>query len=139
VSTPRADHRVWKAWDEEEAVADAEQEFRSFAQARSRSLLRTAYLITGDHHHAEDLLQATLTKVFLAWPRIREKSSAEAHARRTLVTTYDDHVLLGGEAGIDGEPIDGPLVRCTISTGACERVPIDIEFEPGARIVLGQR
>ena len=69
-------------------MTDTEHEFRSFAQARSRSLLRTAYLITGDHHHAEDLLQATLTKVFLAWPRIREKTSAEAYARRTLVTTY---------------------------------------------------
>ena len=55
-------------------MTDTEHEFRSFAQARSRALLRTAYLITGDHHHAEDLLQATLTKVFLAWPRIREKT-----------------------------------------------------------------
>jgi RNA polymerase sigma-70 factor (sigma-E family) len=69
-------------------VADTDLEFRAFAEARSRALLRTAYLITGDHHHAEDLLQTTLTKVFLAWSRIRDKGSAEAYARRTLVTTY---------------------------------------------------
>ncbi len=69
-------------------MADPEHEFRAFAQARSRALLRTAYMITGDHQHAEDLLQTTLTKVFVAWPRIRDTTSAEAYARRTLVTTY---------------------------------------------------
>lgn len=65
-----------------------EQEFRDFAAARSRALLRTAYLLTGDHQYAEDLLQATLTKVFLAWGRIRERAAVESYARRTLVTTY---------------------------------------------------
>ena len=66
----------------------AEDEFREFAVARSRSLRRTAYLLTGDHQHAEDLLQATLTKVFLAWDRITDPHAVEAYARRTLVTTY---------------------------------------------------
>ena len=66
----------------------AEDEFRDFAVARSRSLRRTAYLLTGDHQHAEDLLQTTLTKVYLAWDRIRDRHAAEAYARRTLVTTY---------------------------------------------------
>lgn len=65
-----------------------EQEFRGFVAARSRALLRTAYLLTGDHQHAEDLLQASLTKVFLAWGRIRERAAVESYARRTLVTTY---------------------------------------------------
>ena len=66
----------------------AEDEFRDFAVARSRSLRRTAYLLTGDHQYAEDLLQTTLTKVYLAWDRIRDPKSVEAYARRTLVTTY---------------------------------------------------
>jgi len=66
----------------------AEDEFREFAVARSRSLRRTAYLLTGDHQHAEDLLQTTLTKVYLAWERIRDPHAVEAYARRTLVTTY---------------------------------------------------
>lgn len=66
----------------------ADDEFRDFAVARSRSLRRTAYLLTGDHQHAEDLLQTTLTKVYLAWDRIRDPHAAEAYARRTLLTTY---------------------------------------------------
>jgi RNA polymerase sigma-70 factor (sigma-E family) len=66
----------------------AEDDFREFAVARARSLRRTAYLLTGDHQHAEDLLQTTLTKVYLAWDRIRDPHAVEAYARRTLVTTY---------------------------------------------------
>lgn len=70
------------------AVGNDEQEFRDFAAARSRALLRTAYLLTGDHQHAEDLLQTALTKVFLAWGRIRDSAAVESYARKTLVTTY---------------------------------------------------
>lgn len=65
----------------------AEAEFRDFVTGRSASLLRTAYLLTGDWGQAEDLLQITLTKVYLAWGRIREREAVEAYARRTLVNT----------------------------------------------------
>ena len=44
--------------------------FAEFVAARSRSLLRTAYLLTGDAQLAEDLVQTTLTKVYLRWARV---------------------------------------------------------------------
>lgn len=69
-------------------MGNDEQEFRDFAAARSRALLRTAYLLTGDHQHAEDLLQTTLTKVYLGWGRIRDSAAVESYARKTLITTY---------------------------------------------------
>jgi RNA polymerase sigma-70 factor (sigma-E family) len=53
--------------------------------ARSRTLLRTAYLLTGDHQLAEDLLQTALVKTYLAWDRVRV--DPEAYVRRVLVTT----------------------------------------------------
>lgn len=62
-----------------------DQAFRSFAAARAPALLRTAYLLTTDRHQAEDLLQTTLTKVFLAWGRLRDPQAAEAYARRTMI------------------------------------------------------
>ena len=65
-----------------------ENEFRDFVAARSSSLRRTAYLLTGDQGHADDLVQTALTKVYLSWERIRDAHAAEAYARRTLVTTY---------------------------------------------------
>jgi RNA polymerase sigma-70 factor (sigma-E family) len=59
--------------------------FSEFVTARSRSLLRTAYLLTGDHQRAEDLVQTTLTKVYLRWPRVSGMDQPAAYARRILV------------------------------------------------------
>ena len=74
--------------DGQEMVVSVENEFRDFVAARASSLRRTAYLLTGDHGHADDLVQTALTKVYLSWDRIRDAYAAEAYARRTLFTTY---------------------------------------------------
>lgn len=67
---------------------DADVEFREFVATRSPALLRTAYLLSGgDWALAEDLLQATLTKTYLAWGRIRHREAPESYVRRTLATT----------------------------------------------------
>ena len=60
--------------------------FDEFVAARSRALLRTAYLLTHDHALAEDLLQASLTKAWFAWRRI--EGHPEPYVRRILVNTY---------------------------------------------------
>ena len=60
-------------------------EFDSFVVARSRALLRTAYLLVHDEALAEDLLQTSLTKAWFAWRRI--EGDPEAYVRRILVTT----------------------------------------------------
>lgn len=64
-----------------------DEEFRDFVAARSGALLRFAYLLTGDQHLAEDLLQTALTKTYLAWHRIRDHGALESYVRRTLATT----------------------------------------------------
>jgi RNA polymerase sigma-70 factor (sigma-E family) len=61
--------------------------FTEFMSARSATLFRVAYLIVGDHQLAQDLLQESLIKTYVAWPRLRDVSSAEAYARKTIVTT----------------------------------------------------
>jgi RNA polymerase sigma-70 factor (sigma-E family) len=63
-----------------------EASFDEFVAARSRALLRTAYLLTRDHALAEDLLQTALTKAWFAWRRI--KGNPEPYVRRILVNTY---------------------------------------------------
>ncbi|RZD90967.1 SigE family RNA polymerase sigma factor [Streptomyces albidoflavus] len=60
-------------------------DFETFAAARWPRLLRTAYLLTGDHHEAEDLVQVTLAKLFPAWPRVRGLDEPDAYVRRALV------------------------------------------------------
>lgn len=61
--------------------------FSDFASARSASLFRLAYLVMGDYQLAQDLVQESLTKTYLAWPRLREVENAEAYTRRVIVTT----------------------------------------------------
>jgi DNA-directed RNA polymerase specialized sigma24 family protein len=65
-----------------------ETEFIAFVVARSPALLRTAFLLTGDRGHAEDLVQTALAKTYAAWPRIRDVGAVEAYVRRTMLTTY---------------------------------------------------
>jgi RNA polymerase sigma-70 factor (sigma-E family) len=64
------------------------EEFTEFAAAVSPRLRRTAFLLCGDWHIAEDLAQTTLTKVFGSWRRISQQDAAEAYATRTLVNIY---------------------------------------------------
>ncbi|MFE0423022.1 SigE family RNA polymerase sigma factor [Streptomyces sp. NPDC058953] len=60
--------------------------FEAFVAARGPRLLRVAWLLTGDAHLAEDLLQTTLAKVWPKWPRIAGEHP-EAYIRKTLVNT----------------------------------------------------
>lgn len=60
------------------------ESFTEWARARQHSLLRTATLLTGDRHRAEDLVQEALTKVALRWSRLHD-GSPEAYARQILV------------------------------------------------------
>jgi RNA polymerase sigma-70 factor (ECF subfamily) len=64
-----------------------EDAFRDFVVGRSPSYLRTAYLLTGDWGHAEDLLQTALAKVYRAWGRLRDHDNLDAYVRRVLVNT----------------------------------------------------
>lgn len=65
--------------------------FDDFVAARSTALWRSAFLLTGDRHKAEDLLQAALVKTWRRWDHIdRSTETAEAYVRRALVTTYTD-------------------------------------------------
>jgi RNA polymerase sigma-70 factor (sigma-E family) len=57
--------------------------FDDFVRSRSTGLLRIAYLLTGDRHSAEDLVQEVLEQMYVKWRRIH--SMPEAYARRALV------------------------------------------------------
>jgi RNA polymerase sigma-70 factor (sigma-E family) len=65
------------------AARDAD--FAAYLQARQASVLRTAYLLTGDRHTAEDLVQTAFAKLYLAWDRVRDQGSMDGYLRRILV------------------------------------------------------
>jgi RNA polymerase sigma-70 factor (sigma-E family) len=64
------------------------EDFIEFAAVEMVRLRRTAYLLCGDWHGAEDLTQIALTRTLLAWRRISKRESAHAYAHRTLVNAY---------------------------------------------------
>jgi RNA polymerase sigma-70 factor (sigma-E family) len=66
-----------------EAQRDAE--FTEYLAARQPTLLRTAYLLTGDRHQAEDVLQTSLAKLYLAWHKVNDRNSVDAYVRRIMV------------------------------------------------------
>jgi RNA polymerase sigma-70 factor (sigma-E family) len=57
------------------------EDFAEFVQADATRLLRVAYLLTGNREAAEDLLQETLERVYVAWPRV---DNPFAYTRRAL-------------------------------------------------------
>ncbi|MEU1601407.1 SigE family RNA polymerase sigma factor [Streptomyces sp. NPDC005708] len=70
--------------------AKQEAEFQEFVRARWSHLVRTAYLLTGDVHHAEDLTQTALAKAYRSWRRVSRSDSPEAYVRRILVSCNSD-------------------------------------------------
>jgi RNA polymerase sigma-70 factor (sigma-E family) len=90
-------------------------DFDEYVRARTPALIRTAYLLTGDQHRAEDLVQDALIRTYRAWRRLRD-SNPDAYTRRVMyhlnisrwrrlrgteITTSDPPDVVGGpdEAG----------------------------------------
>ncbi|MCT9934819.1 SigE family RNA polymerase sigma factor [Planotetraspora sp. A-T 1434] len=67
---------------------DRNDSFREFVAAHQQSLMRTAYLLTGDAHLAEDLLQTVLLKVLGRWFKLSRIDSPEAYARKALLNQH---------------------------------------------------
>jgi RNA polymerase sigma-70 factor (sigma-E family) len=115
------------------------EEFTEFAAGAAPRLRRTAFLLCGDWHAAEDLAQATLAKMFVSWRRIRRQDAVYAYASRTLVNTYladrrrlRSRELLAGWLPEPPAPAGTPELRMVI-LGALATLP------PKARVVVVMR
>ncbi|MFS8200388.1 SigE family RNA polymerase sigma factor [Streptomyces sp. CWNU-52B] len=64
--------------------------FDEFARSRQAQLRRTAYLLCGDWHLAEDLTQTALAKLYSVWRRVRRHEAPDAYARKVLFRTFVD-------------------------------------------------
>jgi len=68
--------------------ASIDVEFHEFVVARGRSLLHSAYLLTGNLADAEDLVQSALAKTYQAWNRIEDRKALDGYVRRAMVNTH---------------------------------------------------
>ena len=64
-------------------------DFSAYMAARQPSLLRTAYLLTGDRHTAEDLVQTAFAKLYLSWDKVQRRDSVDGYVRRILVNEHN--------------------------------------------------
>jgi RNA polymerase sigma-70 factor (sigma-E family) len=68
-----------------------EGEYREFIGSRAASLHRTAYLLCGDWHLADDLVQETFVQTFRHWRRVRRADNQNAYVTRILINEYNRH------------------------------------------------
>jgi RNA polymerase sigma-70 factor (sigma-E family) len=62
--------------------------FEAWLVAREPTLQRTAHLLTGDVHTAQDLVQNTLAKLYLRWEQVRRADNLDAYARKALLNEF---------------------------------------------------
>jgi RNA polymerase sigma-70 factor (sigma-E family) len=67
---------------------DTDAEFTEFVAARSAQLYRSAYLLGGSSHAAEDLVQTALAKTYAAWWRVRSADDPVAYVHGVLIKTF---------------------------------------------------
>lgn len=107
--------------------SERDEAFNEYVAARRGQLARTAYLLCGDRHRAEDLVQTALTKLYVAWPRLQRDGNVDAYARRVVVNAHIDETRRPWRrerAGLDGvdpaaepglAPEDGDLLMAALA------------------------
>lgn len=93
---------------------DLDSEFVAFVRRRGDHHLRTAVLLTGDWHAAEDLVQAALVKLYRVWSKLDTTDDPDAYLRKILVNTQRSwwRALWRRELPVEGlpdraDPVDG--------------------------------
>ena len=99
----------------------APDQFAEFVRDRHAALLQYAYLLSGDPHLAEDLVQDALERAGIAWRRIERRDDPEGYLRRIISNRYLNRVhalrrerLVGEVPGTgiaDAEQSDDALIR----------------------------
>ena len=82
--------------------------FIEYVGARRALMHRTAFVLTGDHHHAEDLVQQVLTRLYVRWPKVERMDSVDGYVRRMLVNANVDRVRRRREHA-DLDTVDLPV------------------------------
>ncbi|ADB33061.1 RNA polymerase, sigma-24 subunit, ECF subfamily [Kribbella flavida DSM 17836] len=99
------------------ATAARDEQFSEYVVQRRTQLRRIAYLLCGDVHQAEDLVQTALMKVYIAWPRVQRAGNVDAYVRRILVNSGIDESRRpwrredSGLDGLDPQAVHGPAVE----------------------------
>jgi RNA polymerase sigma-70 factor (sigma-E family) len=115
---------------------DDPDDFQEFAAAIQGHLRRSAYLLCGDWHLAEDIVQTAFTRIFRAWRRVREADSPDAYARRVVYRCYLDMHRKKRIAAVPLEFVAEPAVEAPSETLRDTVLEALAELPPRARAVV---
>ena len=115
-----------------------EKEFGELVAGRSHALRRTAYLMCGDWHQAEDLVQTTFVKLYCAWGKVNRGDNLDAYLRKTLLHACIDEKRRGWfrREWPTSAPPDVPDVSAVPSDDRDLLVGALRRIAPGQRAVL---
>jgi RNA polymerase sigma-70 factor (sigma-E family) len=71
-------------------MSDRDKAFAEYFAARSGAMRGTAFLLCGDWHRAEDLVQTAFTKLYTHWHRVARHESLDPYVRQVLIRTFID-------------------------------------------------
>lgn len=71
-------------------MRDRDAAFTEYFAARSGAMRGTAFLLCGDWHRAEDLVQIAFTKLYLHWNRVMRHDALDPYVRQVLIRTWID-------------------------------------------------
>jgi RNA polymerase sigma-70 factor (sigma-E family) len=74
---------------------ELEQEYAEYVRGRLHVLKRAAYLLCGDVHRAEDLVQTTIIALYRHWTRARRADNIDAYVHRILLRKQIDEQRRG--------------------------------------------
>ncbi|MGA5305843.1 SigE family RNA polymerase sigma factor [Nucisporomicrobium flavum] len=85
--------------------ADEEREYTEYVAGRLSRLHRTAYMLCGDAHRADDIVQATLTALYVQWRKVSAAHNVDAYVQSILVRRYlDERRLRWSRVRLGGVP-----------------------------------
>lgn len=73
-------------------MMDVDEAFTTYVAQRRLQLFRTACLLCGDPHQAEDIVQDALTRLYASWRRASRADNIDAYARRAIVNSHLNQV-----------------------------------------------
>jgi RNA polymerase sigma-70 factor (sigma-E family) len=98
----------------------SDREFSGWVAARGPALERYAYVLTGDRHRAQDLVQNALLRVYRHWHRISRLEHPDAYVRRMVTNQYLDWRRRRQNAETS-DPADGDRAFPDLAIGVVER------------------
>ena len=101
-------------------MSDRDAAFAEYFAARSGAMRGTAFLLCGDWHRAEDLVQTAFTKLYTHWNRVARHESLDPYVRQVLIRTFIDDGRRGWWRR--ERPRETPVEQVAVQTSADDRL-----------------